>query len=329
MISSKISPVWRETWQCLYPLAIVAILLGSIFILSQAYTLSGDACAYATVLSQSTTVFSNLACFEFYLNRYQTLVGIAGALVAAAIAASPVWRQVKLSGMQAALQLQPVIEKMEQEIGGDFALLELVGQIEKKLSTLEFLAGVATEEGVDSTIASHIQKNMLDTDEQIDLISEGKLQHFVARLRLSPETRLLRSSLMESLLLTRKVLHRPVPSPTKSSQEMIDEKFCKRLEDRLIQLNAEISTTTLKSGFLLNSSKSSCDGVRQMYSAHCPDSRNAPSSKLNLSSIETIALPPVSAAESRIHVSRARCSAQLFAKRCFAEPGPRFSWSPK
>src|SRR5271165_7334608 len=74
-----------------------------------------DACALA-VIGTDRQVGGPLLCkFEFFLNRYQTLVGSLIALGAALYAVSPVWRQLRLVSVQAATDLLPHLHQEASE----------------------------------------------------------------------------------------------------------------------------------------------------------------------------------------------------------------------
>jgi hypothetical protein len=186
-------------------------------------------------------MLEGFACAEFFLNRYQTLLGIGGALAAAIIAAAPVWRQVKLTGMQAALQLQPVIVAMEAEIADDLRIVEEAIIIERRIDNLFFLANVACEEGAHGSIVDHVHREMGAIDDLLDIADERSMPRFVDRLRLTPEVRALRRRLRTILLAFRHALRRPPPGPNKSPEQMIDEKFCTALSEKLDRLLGQLA----------------------------------------------------------------------------------------
>jgi hypothetical protein len=67
--------------------------------------------------------------FISILEKWQTLIGVAGAFIVASIAIRPVWRQLQLQGAQAGLQLLPRLEKDMEDFDGDrrlFAALKLL-----------------------------------------------------------------------------------------------------------------------------------------------------------------------------------------------------------
>jgi hypothetical protein len=237
----RLSTASRETIECLSPLFYVTVFFGGLFALSLVPVLLDRSCAHAGALSQpSSATLEGFGCAEFFLNRYQTLLGIAGALAAAFIAAAPVWRQVGLSGMQAALQLQPVIEGMEKEIRSDSDIVLSIGAIERRIENLAFLANVGAEEGVGSSIIEHILLEIRQIGDMIDVALEREMPQFVGRLRLNKDERDQRNILEKRLHEARRVMLRPAPSPGKSPQEMIDEAFCTKLAERLGPLGYEI-----------------------------------------------------------------------------------------
>ncbi len=242
MKRSKLSPAARETIVCMAPLFVAAIPFVLLFAIPAISTVIDRSCAYGASIAQPTiAALQGFTCAEFFLNRYQTLLGVAGALVAAGMAAAPVWRQVKLSGMQAALQLQPVIEAMEEEIGDDSRIVASIIIIERRIDNLVFLADVAMEEGAEGPITGHIHRELIEIDDLIDIASEKNIPRFVARLRLSPDIRALRTALEGQLVEARKAVRRPVPAPNKSAQEMINEEFCRILSTRLDRLGSDIA----------------------------------------------------------------------------------------
>jgi len=92
-----------------------------------------DACALA-VIGTDRQVGGPLLCkFEFFLNRYQTLVGSLIALGAALYAVSPVWRQLRLVSVQAATDLLPHLHQEASEIAADVACLASASKIENQL----------------------------------------------------------------------------------------------------------------------------------------------------------------------------------------------------
>jgi hypothetical protein len=72
-----------------------------------------------------------VGCAEWWLSRYQTLIAVAGAILAAWLGAQPVLRQLKLSSLQTAATLQQVYTTRER-------LLE--AQFQPELATLEKLS---------------------------------------------------------------------------------------------------------------------------------------------------------------------------------------------
>lgn len=247
------------------PLFVAAVPFVLIFAIPAISTVIDRSCAYGASIAQpAIEALQGFICAEFFLNRYQTLLGIAGALVAAGIAAAPVWRQVKLSGMQAALQLQPVIEAMEEEIGDDSRIVASIVVIKRRLEILIFLADVATEEGAEGPITGSIHQELIKIDDLMDIATEQDVPRFVARLRLSPDIRALRTALNGLLLDARKAIPRTVLVPNKLAQEMINEEFCSNLSARLNHLVSDIADCCRK----LNSRLEAEQGQLRMSAAN-------------------------------------------------------------
>ncbi len=58
-------------------------------------------------------------CVEFFLNRYQTVIGIVAALVAAALTARPVWRQLQEMQRQSATQIVVLLRTQHAVVAAD------------------------------------------------------------------------------------------------------------------------------------------------------------------------------------------------------------------
>jgi hypothetical protein len=79
-----------------------------------------------------------LACrVEFFINRYQALLGSLIALTAALYAVAPVWRQLRLISVQAATDLLPRLHDEAAEIIEDEVFLVSARQIEQELSAVQ------------------------------------------------------------------------------------------------------------------------------------------------------------------------------------------------
>jgi hypothetical protein len=81
-----------------------------------------------------------LCQLEFFLNRYQTLLGSLIALCAAIYAVRPVWRQLRLVSVQAATDLLPHLRQEADELGADEGFLGGASQIAAKLRMTEACA---------------------------------------------------------------------------------------------------------------------------------------------------------------------------------------------
>jgi hypothetical protein len=76
------------------------------------------------------------------------------------------------------------------------------------------------------------------------MINDEKIQRSALRLRLDPNDRAQRESLMAALLETLQVIRRPFPA--KSGEDWNPEEFCKKLSQRLDVLKRKISISRQK-----------------------------------------------------------------------------------
>jgi len=78
----RLSPVWREVWECLVPLAIAIAAIGALLLITLLREPVEDAYELA-IHSTNIPDLSGMARIEFLLNRYQTLLTGIFAIIAA------------------------------------------------------------------------------------------------------------------------------------------------------------------------------------------------------------------------------------------------------
>jgi hypothetical protein len=134
---STLSPAARETIACMVPMLVAAAPFVLLFLVPAISTAINRSCAYGASIAQPTvTELSGFVCAEFFLNRYQTLLGIAGALLAAAIAAAPVWRQVSLSTEQILIAGLPFVTDAIEHNVDDRQRLTKIAALLSQIETL-------------------------------------------------------------------------------------------------------------------------------------------------------------------------------------------------
>jgi hypothetical protein len=160
--SSKLSPAARETIACMVPLLVAAAPFILLFLVPAISAAINRSCAYGASIAQPTlTELSSFACAEFFLNRYQTLLGIAGALVAAAIAAAPVWRQVSLSTEQILIAGLPFVNDAIEHNADDRQRLTKISALLSQIETLGWFIdvfGEAPEPALSEAIKRHFDR---------------------------------------------------------------------------------------------------------------------------------------------------------------------------
>lgn len=95
----RLSPVWREVWECLAPLAIAIAAIGALLLITLLRDPMED--AYQLVV-HSTNIpdLSGMARIEFLLNRYQTLIAGIFAIIAARMTVATIREQIKVQRQQ-------------------------------------------------------------------------------------------------------------------------------------------------------------------------------------------------------------------------------------
>jgi hypothetical protein len=154
---------------------------------------------------------SQLCTVEFFLNRYQTLLGAMIALMAALYAVSPVWRQLRLVSVQAATDLLPHLHDEAAEIAVDETFLTTATQIEQQLVAAQESVGRPGNPVGDAIGALEAVWRSLQSLQQA-----GSIDHYVNRITLSAgerERRQLLASLVRDASAAREQIMKTVNPP--------------------------------------------------------------------------------------------------------------------
>lgn len=92
-----------------------------------------NTCPAALIGSEQQITGPLLCQLEFFLNRYQTLLGSLIALSAAIYAVGPVWRQLRLLSVQAATDLLPHLLTEAKELAADEGFLANANDVASRL----------------------------------------------------------------------------------------------------------------------------------------------------------------------------------------------------
>jgi hypothetical protein len=189
---------WLETASCFLPLILASLVFASFFCISLLPQLSERACAHAGSIAQPVMLdLSGAACIEFFLNRYQTLIGVFAAFSLALVAVAPVWKQVTLMTMQASLQAQSVVTIAELEIRDDLTQLNEVTSLVSSVELCEFILDLITEDD-DPNLENALEVRTKSIAIEIrELLKDW--DGFGDRLRLNDDEILLRNDLKETL----------------------------------------------------------------------------------------------------------------------------------
>jgi hypothetical protein len=223
-VSRRLGPVARETIACLMPLICAGGLFAVIFLLSLIPGAAERSCSHASALSQPVMTLEGFACAEFFLNRYQTLIGVAGAFALGLIAVRPVWRQVALSVQQAIIAGRPfVTDAIDQNTSDTLRLNQMKVDLISPVETLDWLIDVFSEEP-----ESHLVEGILRQFERIKTAVRTTLIEWADLCdlpRLNDDERALRNSLLKELgKISVATAHR-VPSPDETREENREREF--------------------------------------------------------------------------------------------------------
>jgi hypothetical protein len=144
-----------------------------------------DTCPAALIGSEHQTTGPLLCQLEFFLNRYQTLLGSLIALSAAVYAVGPVWRQLRLLSVQAASDLLPRLREEAEELSADEGCMANAGHIAAKLHTAQQYAR-DPHRAVDVRVGSTIGEIQSIGQSILSLRSSGAVDHFASRITLIP-----------------------------------------------------------------------------------------------------------------------------------------------
>jgi hypothetical protein len=116
-------------------------------------------------------------CIDYWLNRYQTLIGIGGALLAALITARPVWAQLKEMQSVSAVQAYESLRGLQQRVEDDY---RLVWELKRLIGRAVVVERNATEA---ANVA--MLRSCMDAAEAAEIEYE-KLMHEIERAGTSP-----------------------------------------------------------------------------------------------------------------------------------------------
>ncbi|MGO4715435.1 hypothetical protein [Bradyrhizobium sp. 2TAF24] len=126
------------------------------------------------------------------VEKWQTLIGVLGAFGVGYLAVRPVWRQVRIQGAQAAMQMLPVIEQEHEATQRDFALLSDVLAVLRNIDHM--YDKLTDDETYDDrfSVAEASTKTILD---YLDNLHSPRWEEFVGRLTLTRHERVVRQRL--------------------------------------------------------------------------------------------------------------------------------------
>jgi hypothetical protein len=105
------SEAMRETIICMMPLWVSIVLFGALFIVASLAFGIDRACQYAGSISQPPgSELSGWACAEFFLNRYQTVIGVLIGATVTLYAASRAW-----AGLQHQIQHAERLDRRQRQ----------------------------------------------------------------------------------------------------------------------------------------------------------------------------------------------------------------------
>jgi hypothetical protein len=141
---------------------------------------------------------SGAACHvEFLVNRYQTVVAAAIALLAAYYAGRPVWRQLRLLRVQAASELLPRLEQEASELSSDEILVVAAKRIADNLGGA--IGTVQSSPFAGAQVGKAIGF-LMPVRQGIDgLRSSGAIENFSLRITLHSSEQKNRKSLVDAL----------------------------------------------------------------------------------------------------------------------------------
>jgi hypothetical protein len=181
---------WREVAICLSPLVPAFAPFILLFAWALVSHLASRACGFANHAANRAPEVG-LFCLEFFLNRYQSLLGVFVAFVAAIIAVRPVWRQVRLMNQQAAAQLAPLLKIDIANVDRDRSIIDKMLQVENEY----YLLNIIFETG--SLSAQSILDGLRNVERHCAEISDSDWLFFCERPDVSRDERLLRRGIKE------------------------------------------------------------------------------------------------------------------------------------
>jgi hypothetical protein len=239
LLKSRFGSIAREIVVCLSPLLFAAALFATILLITFVPMVADRACVYAGLLAQPLgQSLDGLACAEFFLNRYQTLIGVGAAFAVGIIAVRPVWRQVRLSSEQILIAGQSFVVDAIEYNANDRLRLNRIAQLLSHFETLGWFIDVFGE-SPEPALADSIRKQY-DRIRSTARSAMEEWSEFEDHPRLGEQERKNRIVLLALLQKIMAAFHHPLTELNKSNEENDLKEF-----ELILRLHGEISEKEL------------------------------------------------------------------------------------